>query len=189
MKHRIAIFASGGGSNAAKIMEYFQQNENAKVSLVLTNKDGAGVIDKAGEFQVPCEVFNREELQNGSVRKRLLDAGIGVVVLAGFLWKMPEDIVAAYRGQILNIHPALLPKYGGKGMYGMNVHQAVKDAGEAYTGMTIHLVDEKYDNGAKLFQARVKVASDDTPEMIAEKVLALEHKFYPRLIEAVCKQL
>lgn len=184
----IAILASGGGSNAENIMSHFANYKYAKVKMVLSNKENAGVLEKAAKFEVPTKTFNKEQFQAGKVLEWLKEAEIDVVVLAGFLWKMPDEIIAAFEGKMINIHPSLLPAYGGKGMYGMHVHQAVKEAGEKHSGITIHLVNSNYDEGAILFQARTTLEQDDSAEDIAAKVLQLEHKYFPRIIDALCKQ-
>ena len=180
----IAIFATGSGSNAQKIMEHFKDSKVAQVRLVISNKKTAGVLEKAAAYQVPTLLINREEFYKTENILEELDAHqIDYVVLAGFLWLMPSYLVKHYENQVVNIHPALLPKYGGKGMYGMNVHRAVHAAKEKESGMSIHLVNEKYDDGALLFQAKCEIEPTDTPEIIAQKVLALEHRHYPEVIE------
>ena len=181
---QLAIFASGSGSNARKILEYFREKPGFSVSLVVTNKQHAGVINHAVEFEVPYTVVSRAQMQDeGSILDLLKSHGVDVIVLAGFLLLVPPYLVEAYPQRILNIHPALLPAYGGKGMYGMHVHRAVKAAGEPISGMTIHLVNQNYDEGKILFQASVQLGPSDSPEDIASKVLALEHKYYPPVIE------
>jgi len=186
---KIAIFASGAGSNAAKIIEHFQYNPEIKVSLIVCNKPGAGVLDIAGRAGIPTLLIEKENFFRGSAYlDELGEYGIDFIVLAGFLWKIPVALVKAYRGRIINIHPALLPKYGGKGMYGRFVHEAVVEAKETHTGITIHYVDEFYDHGQTIFQEKVEVSPDDTPEMVAQKVHRLEHEHFPRIIEAVVNQ-
>ncbi|MGB3183180.1 MAG: phosphoribosylglycinamide formyltransferase [Cyclobacteriaceae bacterium] len=183
--HRIAVFASGSGSNAQKIFEHFASQEGIAVSLLLSNKAGAPVMQKAETFGIPAVAFSREDLyENGRVEELLGKNEIDFIVLAGFLWLVPGSLVKAYPDRIVNIHPALLPRYGGKGMYGMNVHRAVKEAGEAESGMTVHLVNEKYDEGNILYQARTPLQPDDTPEDIDARVLALEHRHYPEVIQS-----
>lgn len=168
-------------------MDFFQDHENIEVAVVITNNPSAGVVERAGKAGVPCEL-----VPNAKVKDDLLNAlrkfKVDVIALAGFLRMIPEDVISAFEGNMLNIHPSLLPKFGGKGMYGMNVHRAVKEANENESGITIHLVNAEYDKGKKLFQARVKLDGSESPEEIAQKVLALEHKYYPRIIEAVCLQ-
>jgi phosphoribosylglycinamide formyltransferase-1 len=189
MRH-LAIFASGGGSNARKIMEHFEGHPDIRVVLVVSNKRDAGVLAIAAEFGVDTLVISRSSFYE---TERLLDElrarGVDFVVLAGFLWLAPAYLVAAYPQRILNIHPALLPKYGGKGMYGRHVHEAVKAAGETETGMTIHYVNERYDEGDIVFQASCPVKQDDTPEMIARNVLALEHRYLPKVVERLVNEL
>jgi phosphoribosylglycinamide formyltransferase 1 len=183
-KSRIAIFASGSGSNAEQIMSYFRKHDQIEVVLVLSNNPDAFVLDRAKKFDVPSKVFTRQQLRNsGEVLQWLLQKKVTHIVLAGFMWLMPQEIIEHYANKIVNIHPALLPNFGGKGMYGHRVHEAVKVAGEKETGITIHLVDEKYDEGKILFQASCLIDSNDTPEKIADKVHALEHQHYPAQIE------
>ncbi|MBL7806222.1 MAG: phosphoribosylglycinamide formyltransferase [Saprospiraceae bacterium] len=185
-KTKIAIFASGGGSNARKILEYFQDSETAEVALVVSNKKDAGVLDIADTFSVPTHLINRQSFYETTEILEVLKAhDIGFIALAGFLWLVPAYLVKAYPGKILNIHPALLPKYGGKGMYGHHVHEAVKAAGELESGPTIHFVNEHYDEGDIVFQATCSLEPEDEPEDIARKVLSLEHAHFPRIIEAV----
>lgn len=180
----IAIFASGTGTNARRILEYFKDSPNISVSAVYVNKANAGVIDIAADYQVPAIIFSKESFYSpGSIVKQLLERGITHIVLAGFLWLLPKDLIAAYEGRIINIHPALLPKFGGKGMYGKHVHEAVKLAGETETGITIHLVNEHYDDGKYLVQQQVSLTGKETPEEIAMKVQELEHTYFPAVIE------
>lgn len=182
---RLAIFASGAGSNAREIIRYFRNHPSIQVSLVACNKAGAGVTDIASAEGIPVLMIEKEPFFRGDAyRKVLAEAGIDHIILAGFLWKLPALLVEAYRGRILNIHPALLPKYGGKGMYGMHVHEAVINAGEQESGITIHEVDERYDHGRQVFQARVQLDAGENPESLARKIHALEHAHYPRVIEA-----
>lgn len=169
-------------------MSHFANYKYAKVKMVLSNKEKAGVLEKAAHFDVPTKTFNKEQFQEGEVLAWLKEAEIDIVVLAGFLWKIPDSMIAAFEGKMVNIHPSLLPAYGGKGMYGMNVHEAVKAANEKHSGITIHLVNANYDEGAILFQARTTLNEDDSAEEIAAKVLQLEHKYFPRIIDALCKQ-
>jgi phosphoribosylglycinamide formyltransferase-1 len=184
VKARIAILASGSGTNAEQIMLHFQKHDSIEVVLVLSNKADAFVLERAKKFDVPAKVFNRQQFrETGEVLSWLTENRISHIVLAGFMWLMPETIIRAYPNKIVNIHPALLPKFGGKGMYGHHVHEAVKAAGEKETGITIHLVNEKYDEGKILFQASTTLNSTDTPDSIAGKVHALEYKHYPEQIE------
>jgi len=180
----IAIFASGNGTNAENIIRYFSGNTNVSTRLVLTNKADAFVIKRAEKLGVRSIVFNANDLKNGTMVDSILEnEKINLIILAGFLLKVPDRIVAKYRGRIINIHPALLPKYGGKGMYGFHVHQAVVNASEKESGITIHLVDEVYDNGEVLFRAKCSVLPEDTADTLAEKIHQLESEFFPQIIE------
>lgn len=180
---RVAIFASGEGTNAEVIIRHLQKEGKHTVNLVLTNRFDAGVIKRAEALQVPVIVFDRNELNDpNKVLLTLKVAGVDFVVLAGFLWLMPLHIIQAYETSMLNIHPALLPKFGGKGMYGIHVHRAVKEAGEYETGITIHFVSAEYDRGRIIFQARCPVAHFDTPEDIENKVRKLELHHYSKVI-------
>lgn len=180
----IAIFASGNGTNAENIIRYFSGNTNVSTRLVLTNKADAFVIKRAEKLGVRSVVFNANDLKNGTMVDSILEnEKINLIILAGFLLKVPDRIVAKYRGRIINIHPALLPKYGGKGMYGSHVHQAVINASEKESGITIHLVDEVYDNGEVLFRAKCPVLPEDTADTLAEKIHQLESEFFPQIIE------
>lgn len=181
----LAVLASGNGSNAAKIIRYFNSHPQIGVSMVLTNNPSAFVLERARELGVESFVFDKATFRSREVFSTLL-AGRNIthIVLAGFLWLIPEYLIKAFPDRIINIHPALLPSFGGKGMYGARVHEAVKAAGVAETGITIHLVNEHYDEGKILFQGRCTIdASLDAPA-IAEKVHALEHQYYPAVIEA-----
>lgn len=181
---RIAIFASGTGTNTVRIIEYFKGHSSIRVSLVLSNKPDAPVLEKAKSLGVETYAFNRGQLyETNEVVEKLHTENIDLIVLAGFLWKVPDNLLKSYQDRIVNIHPALLPKFGGKGMYGMHVHRAVKEAGEPETGISIHLVNEEYDKGKMLFQAKCQVIEEDTPETIARKVHALEHTHFPEQIE------
>ncbi|MCX2744522.1 phosphoribosylglycinamide formyltransferase [Mangrovivirga sp. M17] len=185
-KKKIAIFASGSGTNAKAIIDHFKDSKEIEVALVLTNKPDAGVIDYAVENNISHLVFNRESLYESNELIILMQSeGIDLIVLAGFLWLIPESMVKDFPGKIINIHPALLPKYGGKGMYGKKVHEAVIEAGEKESGLTIHYVNNKYDEGNIIFQAKVKVDPKDTPETLAQKVLQQEHKHYKKVIEKI----
>jgi phosphoribosylglycinamide formyltransferase-1 len=188
MAKKIAIFASGTGSNAKKIIEYFQDNENIVVDLVLSNKKDAPVLDMAKSFGIDTQVIDRQYFYHSEKLTYVLnERGVDLLVLAGFLWLVPSYLVHAFENKIINIHPALLPKFGGKGMYGMNVHRAVKEAGEAESGITIHYVNSKYDEGKGIFQASCPVYDSDTAEDIAKRVLQLEHEHFPKVIEEVLK--
>lgn len=187
----IAIFASGSGSNAEAIMKYFDGSDTARVVLLLSNKPDAYALERASRMGVPTAVFNRDELRDpqGKVASLLKEYGVDFIVLAGFLWLVPGYLTERYADRILNIHPALLPAYGGKGMYGEHVHQAVIRNGEKESGITIHWVNERYDSGDILFQAKVAVTGDDTPESLARKIHALEHRHFPTVIEEAVLQL
>ncbi|MFK7951001.1 MAG: phosphoribosylglycinamide formyltransferase [Saprospiraceae bacterium] len=182
---RIAIFASGRGSNARNIINYLKNHPSISVSIIVSNKQTAPVLDIGKQFDINTLVINRVDFYNST---ELLDVfqkqKIDFIVLAGFLWLIPSYVVKAYSNRIVNIHPALLPKYGGKGMYGMNVHKAVHAAKERETGITIHYVNEKYDEGNIIFQASCQLETTDTPESIAQKIHQLEHAHFPRIIEA-----
>jgi len=180
----IAIFASGAGSNARKIIEYFENNGvRIKVSLIVCNVPGAGVLDIAEEKGIPSLMINKSDFAANGYVESLKNAGIDFIVLAGFLWKVPEVLVRAYPKAIINIHPALLPKYGGKGMYGARVHEAVIAAGEKESGITIHWVNENYDEGAIIFQAKCSIDASDTATSLANKIHALEHAHFASTIE------
>lgn len=181
-QYKIAIFASGSGSNAERIAEHFRNHLHIEITLILTNNPKAYVLERAHRLKIPALVFNREEFPTRAP-EWLAQYGITHIVLAGFLWLIPDSLLKAYPDRIINIHPALLPKFGGKGMYGMKVHEMVKQKGEKETGITIHLVNERYDEGPVLHQSLCDVYSEDTPEMIAEKVHQLEYKWYPVVIE------
>ena len=183
---KIAIFASGSGSNAQRIIEHFHNNDalSIEVSLVLTNNKKAYVIERAESLGVDCKVFDRETFYNSSqILEDLKEAKIDFIVLAGFLWLFPSSIIEHFERKILNIHPALLPKFGGKGMYGMNVHKAVVEARETQTGITIHYVNNQYDEGQIVFQATCEIESMDSPEGVANKVHELEYQYFPNIIE------
>lgn len=182
----IAIFASGAGSNAAKIIEKFRGHQNIQVSLVICNNSNAGVLAVASKNNIPTLLIEKEKFFRGDAYlPDLKEYAIDFLVLAGFLWKIPDILLKAYLDRIVNIHPALLPKYGGKGMYGLRVHQAVIDHNEGQTGITIHYVDEKYDNGDIIFQETCPVKENDTAVSLAERVAVLEHKYYPEIIESL----
>jgi phosphoribosylglycinamide formyltransferase-1 len=184
MKQKLAIFLSGSGSNARNICNYFKNHEQIEVALLLSNKESSGAKAISEEFGIPYFIFNKEQFyKTDEVILKLTDFQIGTLVLAGFLWLIPENLLNKYPNHIINIHPALLPKYGGKGMHGMHVHQAVFDNKETESGITIHLCNKDYDKGEVLFQTQVDINEQDTPETIARKVLELEHLYFPRIIE------
>lgn len=183
MKHRLAIFASGGGSNASKIIEYFQNSNAIEVGLIVTNNPHAGVTMHAKNHQIELHILEPGTAGLPSFLDVLKNKGITAIILAGYLKMIPPALIRQYPDRIINIHPALLPAYGGKGMYGHFVHEAVVSAGETQSGMTIHLVNEKYDEGRPLFQAICPVFPDDTPELLAARVLTLEHRYFAPVIE------
>lgn len=181
---RLAIFASGAGSNALKIIGHFQTHPRIEVSLIVSNNPNAGVLRHAHEYHVPSLVITRKQLHDRDwFLTQLEEFNVDFIILAGFLLLIPEYLVESFPERIVNIHPALLPKYGGKGMYGMHVHEAVKNAGETETGITIHLVNTQYDEGEIIFQKAVALEPTDTPDSIARKVHVLEHAWYPQVIE------
>lgn len=181
---RIAVFASGSGSNAEVIIRYFKGHARIKVVLLLSNNPQAYALERAKRLDIPARAFTREDFQEGGAMLQWLRKyEVTHIVLAGFLWLIPRYLINAYPDKIINIHPALLPKFGGKGMYGAKVHEAVKTAGETETGITIHLVNEHYDEGRTLFQGRCRVEDHYSPAEIAACVQKLEHEHYPRVIE------
>lgn len=204
---KIAVFASGAGSNAEKIIEKFapllqtspsqpptplereEQTPKIEVALILCNKPEAGVLKIADENNIPVLLIDKEKFFRGDgYVSELKERGIDFIILAGFLWKIPSALIKAYQKKIINIHPALLPKYGGKGMYGQFVHEAVIANKETESGITIHYVDELYDNGDIIFQVRCPVMNDDTAETLASRIHLLEHKFFPEVIEKVIRE-
>ena len=185
----IAIFASGAGSNAQKIIDKFKGSSTASVSLIVCNKPGAGVLNIAAKENIPSLLIEKKRFEEGDhYLDELQKSKVDIIILAGFLWKVPPALIAAYPQKIVNIHPALLPKYGGKGMYGAKVHQAVLDAKEKESGITIHYVDEIYDHGKIILQATCPVDENDTADMLATKVHALEHLHYPEVVAALAKK-
>ncbi|MBO7482088.1 MAG: phosphoribosylglycinamide formyltransferase [Bacteroidales bacterium] len=185
---RIALFASGSGTNVENIANYFNGRTTAKPVCVLCNKPDAFVLERAKRLGLDSMTFNRTDFNDGKkIMEYLAKHDIDMIVLAGFLWLVPQYLIDAYPSRIVNIHPALLPKFGGKGMYGMHVHEAVKQSGETETGITIHLIDGNYDKGSTVFQAKVAVDPSDSPDDIANKVHALEYKHYPEVIEEIAK--
>ncbi|MBD3748464.1 MAG: phosphoribosylglycinamide formyltransferase [Sphingobacteriales bacterium] len=190
MKKRIAIFASGSGSNAQKIMEHFKRSNDAEVALILTNNPDAYVLQRADNFEVPSHIFDRKEFyETDKIVQLLKNLNIDLVVLAGFLWLVPQPLLKAFPNKIINIHPSLLPKYGGKGMYGEKVHQAVLADGEQESGITIHFVNEAFDEGEIIHQSKFKIEKGDDLEMIKFKVQQLEHQHFPKVIEALLKKM
>lgn len=185
---RIALFASGSGTNVENIANYFNGRTTAKPACVLCNNPDAFVLERAKRLGLESMTFNRTDFNDGKkIMDFLVKHDIDMIVLAGFLWLVPQYLIDAYPSRIVNIHPALLPKFGGKGMYGMHVHEAVKQSGETETGITIHLIDGNYDKGSTVFQAKVAVDPSDSPDDIANKVHALEYKHYPEVIEEIAK--
>ena len=181
---RVAIFASGAGSNAEQLILRFKKSSSIQVALVVSNKPSAGVVSIAQQHQIETLLIEKEIFFRGDSYVPLLkDLKVDWIILAGFLWKIPAPLIAAWPRRIINIHPALLPKYGGKGMYGAHVHQAVLNAGEKESGITIHYVDEQYDHGATIFQATCPVLTGDTVESLSLRIHALEHKHYPQVVE------
>ncbi len=189
-KKNIAIFASGSGTNAENIIRFFTDSEIAEVRLILSNNPEAGVLKRAELFNLKTCIFDRKKFyEDNYVLDILRENQTDLIILAGFLWLIPRNLIQEYPGRIINIHPALLPKFGGKGMYGKHVHQAVISSGDKETGITIHYVNEKYDEGSIIFQARCGVSPDDTPESLANKVHELEYKYYPPIIEKILRSL
>lgn len=199
-KKHIAIFASGAGSNAQKIIDHFRPSltpsdrviraglpggEGIKVVLIVCNNPKAGVLKIAEKENIPFLIIDRKKFYEDGYLPELKKYRIDLIVLAGFMWKVPAELIQSYQNKIINIHPALLPKFGGKNMYGNFVHEAVLKSGEKESGITIHYVDEIYDHGKIIFQAKCKVDEEDTPETLAEKIHALEHKHYPIIIESL----
>ena len=188
MMARLAIFASGSGTNAEKIIQYFANIDDIEVSLIVCNKEKAGVLDIAERWGIPSMLIDRAFFyESDQMLFELKQQSIDFIVLAGFLWMIPDYLIKAYHHKMINIHPALLPKFGGKGMYGMHVHNAVKTAGEKQTGITIHYVNEKYDDGAVIFQATCPVENEDSPDDIRNKVQLLEHRYFPEITEKVVR--
>lgn len=180
---RIAILASGEGTNAERIIRYFTGHPTVKVVVVITNKAEAGVIRRAKSLQIPVEFLPASAFKEGQASEILKHYEADFVVLAGFLLRVPDDMLEAYPNRIVNIHPSLLPKFGGKGMYGSRVHEAVLEAGEKESGITIHYIDEHYDEGAIILQAKCPVMEEDTPDTLASRVHQLEYEHYPKVIE------
>ena len=180
---KILLFASGAGSNVENIIHYFENNHDVSVVSIFSNNPNSKVLDKAKSHNIPSLVFNRTELIEGFVQKKVNELQPDLIVLAGFLWKFPKQIILEYPNKIINIHPALLPKYGGKGMYGMKVHQTVLDNKEKETGITIHYVNEHYDEGEFIFQQQINIEDCASADEIAAKIHELEHKYFPEIIE------
>ncbi len=190
MKKRIAIFASGSGSNAQKIMEHFKRNPTAEVALILTNNPEAYVLQRADNFEIPSHIFDRQEFYHtDDVIKLLKNLQIDLIVLAGFLWLVPPSLLKAFPNKIINIHPSLLPKYGGKGMYGDKVHNAILAAKEDESGITIHFVNEEFDEGEIIHQSRFRIEAGDDLEMVKFKGQQLEHMHFAKVIENLLKKM
>ncbi len=185
---KMAIFASGTGSNAQKIIDHFRKNDYGKVQLIVCNNASAGVLQIASSENIKALLIERNKFMSTGYVSEFKSDGIEFIVLAGFLWKVPEILIASFPGKIINIHPALLPAHGGKGMYGSAVHNAVINAKEKQSGITIHYVDEKYDHGKIIFQKKCDISEDDTAESLAKKIHLLEHKYYAEEIEKILKQ-
>lgn len=182
---RIVIFASGSGSNAENIIKYFKNSKIATVTHVLSNNQHAKVFDRCERLNIDASLFDKESFTEDDTVLSFLQAEADIIVLAGFLWKIPTKIVTAFSNKIINIHPALLPKYGGKGMYGMNIHKAVKNNKELETGITIHYVNENYDEGAIIFQTKIALVTSDSAADIATKISDLEQQHFPKVIEEI----
>jgi len=190
MKKRIAIFASGSGSNAQKIMEHFKRNTEAEVVLILTNNPSAYVLQRADNFEIPSHIFTRNEFyETDDVIRILKNLQVDLIVLAGFLWLVPPDLLKAFPNKIINLHPALLPKYGGKGMYGDHVHKAILAANEEESGITIHFASEQFDEGEIIHQSKFKIEPGDNLEMVKFKGQQLEHQYFPKVIENLLKKM
>jgi len=180
---KIAIFASGSGSNAERIVEFFSSNDEIEISLILTNNPTAGVIERAQRLNIPIVIFNKKIFsKTDKIVEMLQLQGIDWVILAGFLWLVPNNLIKAFENKMINIHPALLPKYGGKGMWGHHVHEAVVANQETETGITIHYVNENYDEGKIIFQAKCEVTETDSANDVAQKIHLLEYQYFPEVI-------
>ena len=179
----IVIFASGSGTNAERLIEYFKSNQEIRVKAVFTNNPKAGVIDKASKYFLPVYLFSKKDLQSEVVLNELKKLNTDLIILAGFLWMIPEHIISSFNDKIVNIHPSLLPKFGGSGMYGNKVHKAVIEAKEKESGISIHLVNNEYDKGTILFQAKTSIAENETAETLAAKVHELELTYFPKVVE------
>ncbi|MBE9487636.1 MAG: phosphoribosylglycinamide formyltransferase [Bacteroidetes bacterium] len=178
----LAIFASGSGSNAENIINFFKDNNEVNIKLILCNNPSAFVIERAKRLNTPCKIFDKKDMKDGNIFTILKENSIDYIILAGFLWLVPKEITSYYDKKIINIHPALLPNYGGKGMYGDKVHKSVYENKEDKSGITIHFVNEFFDNGDIIFQAETKLTREDTPDTIAKKVHELEYEYFPKII-------
>ena len=179
----IVVFASGSGSNAIKIYEYFQKDQSVNLEALFCNKKSAPVIKKFQNIGIKTIVFEKNNLKDGGVLKTLLNLNPSLIILAGFLLKMPSVIINSFKNRIINIHPALLPSYGGKGMYGINIHRRVVENNERFSGLTIHYVNKDYDKGAIIFQEKIELSKNESTETLSKKILKLEHLHYPQVIE------
>lgn len=189
MEKNIAIFASGGGSNAEVIIEHFKNSDAANITLIVTNKENAFVIERAKNHNIPYFIHTKEDVDNGNILAKLNEFEIDFIVLAGYLKRIHPELITEYPNKIVNIHPALLPKFGGKGMYGMNVHKAVVEAQEETTGITIHYVNENYDEGNIIEQHACLIEPEASPESVQKQVLELEHKYFAQSIEMLVRKL
>lgn len=182
---KVIIFASGSGSNALKIFEHFNNNQNIIIDSIYCNNPRANVINVFQKLSIKTVLFNKKELYESAFLEAIISTNPDLIVLAGFLLKIPEKMVSAFENRIINIHPSLLPKYGGKGMYGLNIHKEVLLNKEKFSGLTIHYVNKEYDKGAVIFQKKIKINEKETPESLSSKVLKLEHENYPLIIEKI----
>lgn len=185
--HRLAIFASGQGTNAQNFIDYYRDRNDVEISLIVCNRKDAGVVTKAENAGIPVLIVDKGDFYDTDLIVNELKEKADFIVLAGFLWMIPENIISAFKGKIVNIHPALLPNYGGKGMYGNKVHEAVIANGEISSGITIHYVNDKYDDGEIIFQEKCLVEAFDTPETLAKKIHTLEHMFYPVIVDVLLR--
>ena len=181
--NNIAIFASGSGTNAENMVRYFNQSDTIRIKVVLSNNPNAFVLERMGKLNIPAVVINADQMNGGKVLEWLYSYGIDYIVLAGFLKLIPLNIIRTFPNRIVNIHPALLPKHGGKGMYGMRVHEAVIAEGDTESGITVHLVNERYDEGSIIFQTQCPVLPSDTPQTLADRIHQLEYQHYPRVVQ------
>ena len=187
--NNIVLLASGSGSNVENIVKFFNDDQDTQISMILTNNPKAYVIQRAEKLGIPIRIFNRDDFyNNGAIIDLLKKINPDLIVLAGFLWLIPEDMIKTFPNKIINIHPALLPKYGGKGMYGSRVHEAVVANKEKESGITIHYVNERYDEGNIIFQAKCEVLPSDTPDDVANKVHKLEYEHFPKVIDGLLKK-
>lgn len=182
---KIVVFASGSGTNAENITQYFQKRTSAQVVAIFTNNPNAGVVEKAKNYEIPVEIFTKIDLFESKILQKINRFTPDWIVLAGFLLKFPQNIIEAYPNRIINIHPALLPKYGGKGMYGMHIHRAIVNNKEVETGITIHFVNENYDEGAIIYQQKINLIGGETAEIVAAKIHQLEQEYFPKVIESL----